>query len=136
MRGIRSTKTKGYLAVGALKMLASGFDEDMVIALVRMCELGATHPDFGEGDNADGSDYELADEATDLLEAVFMSDYCVANDGSDCPRFEFNPKTGCIEIPYWWAKYRRRKAKPPVPTDLAGIEPVRLVLLRKPGTQN
>ncbi len=136
MRGAWTTKTKAYFSVAALEMLADDFvAEEMIHSIIELCELATTHPDFGTEGNPGANEYAWADQATDALITFFLEEFAVDDDGEGCPRFEFNPKKGMLEIVRYRAKWRpRRKRVSPPPG--AAFERVPLDLLRHPNSKN
>lgn len=101
-------KTKTVIKAAALELFCDEFRPDeMIDALVALCELAATHPMFGKEGNPGGEQYMWADEATDILSCFFEEEFCCEGDATGAPKVIVDYQKGTIELVRKRYRYRR-----------------------------
>lgn len=109
--GVRCHKTKTVVKAAALEMFCDEFaPEQMIRALIDMCEFAVTHPDFGKDGQPGAIEYDWADQATDALMTFFDDDCCCDESGAESPKVMLHYQRGTIEI--LKRRYRARRLEP------------------------
>lgn len=125
--GVRYLRTKTVVKLAALEMFLEDFCPDrMIEALIEMCELAGTHPQFGKRDVDDASLYDWADQATDILTTFLLSRHCCEDGAEDAPRVQLDAERGALEL----LKPRIRR-RPPAPSLAHAVTPVRPRILQR-----
>lgn len=131
--GVRRLKTKTVVQLAALELFLEELDEPelMIRALMDLCELAATHPDFGRGDHPGQDAYDWAEAATMALACFLEGRSCCTDGSSVAPRVVVDTKRGTLEIHRRRAHRRRRE-----PSVAAATAPVAFVLLDRAHARN
>jgi hypothetical protein len=128
-RGVRYLKTKTIVKAAALDGFLEEFvPHHMIHALIDLCELAATHPEF---DERAAQAYDWADQATDILTTFLLSDHCVDEGPEDAPRVVLDSEHGAIEL--LKPRIRHRKAEPSLARASKRVRPR---ILQRPHARN